>query len=125
MKLKLEGNMLIVQSAVKTSDFLNAEKVESEVGKVEDTDGVVRFVLGYDPSCALPKFKEFEAKFNQTSDDGFMMAVIPLTPSEDYRKVIIEEFGTSLNAVRNADGIVAIQTKTVNNDMNELFETIE
>jgi len=125
MKLKLEGNMLIVQSAVKTNDFLNAKKVESAIGEVEDTDGVVRFVMGYDPSYALPTFKEFEAKFNQTSNDGFMQAVIPLVPSEDYRKVIVEEFGTSLNAVRNADAIVLIQVKAVNDDMNELFESIE
>ena len=125
MKLKLEGNMLIVQSAVKTDDFLNAKKVDPAVGKVEDADGVVRFVMGYDPLNPLPTFKEFEAKFNQTSNDGFMQAVIPLVPSEDYRKVILEKFGTSLNTVKTADAIVLIQVKAVNDDMNELFESIE
>ena len=125
MKLKLEGNMLIVQSAVKTDDFLNAKKVDPTVGEVEDESGIVRFVMSYDPSCALPTFKEFEAKFNQTSNDGFMQAVIPLVPSEDYRKVILEKFGTSLNTVRTADAIVLIQVKVVHDDINELFESIE
>jgi tRNA(His) 5'-end guanylyltransferase len=125
MKLALTGNMLIVTSQMKTEAFKKALKVKPETNVVVDEDGNDVFKISFDDTLKVPKFNKFSATFNQTSQEGFMEAVIPLTPSEDANEVIVEEYGNALHSAKSADKIVAESVAAVNNSMSELLDSIE
>ena len=126
MKLKLIGNMLMVTSKMKKEDFIKALKVEPTVNKVVNEEtGNTEFIIKFDDEQATPKFTEFSATFNQTDDEGKMVAIIPLTPSEDHNQIIVDVYGSALNATKHAEETVAAQVAAVNNSMAELLESIE
>ena len=126
MKLKLIGNMLMVTSKMKKEDFIKACKVEPTVNKVVNEEtGNTEFIIKFDDEQATPKFTEFSATFNQTDAEGKMVAIIPLTPSEDHNQIIVDVYGSALNATKHAEETVAAQVAAVNNSMAELLESIE
>ena len=125
MKLKLVGNMLVITSSVKTEAFKRALVVEPNTNTVVDGVGNEVFKLKFDETKANPQFNEYSATFNQVSEEGNMMAVVALTPSEDYNKTIVEIFGNTLNATKTAEELIAKQVEAVNQSMDELLESIE
>lgn len=129
-QIKVVGNAVVFQSAMKLEDLVKIQKYKSDALSVkggEDGKEILFSVIPV-PGC-MGEVNASEVVFGQKANDGLatVTAILPVIPEDEaeLKEVLADKLGAALTYMNELEAKLPDVLKQVNEERNAVMEAIE